>query len=71
MRRITRLKNDVEKAKLHAAFQLTGRGVPYIYYGEEIGMESPRMIVKESLDEMALKYKWIPQFAFDLVRKDF
>lgn len=69
MRRITRLGNDAEKAKLHAAFQLTVRGVPYIYYGEEIGMESPRMIIKDSLDEMALKYKWIPQSFFDFVRK--
>lgn len=69
MRRITRLGNDINKAKLHAAFQLTVRGVPYIYYGEEIGMESPRMLQKESLDEMALKYKWIPQFAFDFIRK--
>jgi oligo-1,6-glucosidase/alpha-glucosidase len=69
MRRITRLGNDIAMAKLHAAFQLTVRGIPYIYYGEEIGMESPRMVVKNSVDEMALKYKWIPQKAFDLVRK--
>ncbi|MCK4365155.1 MAG: alpha-glucosidase [Thermoplasmatales archaeon] len=69
MRRITRLGNDINKAKLHAAFQLTVRGVPYIYYGEEIGMESPRMLQKESLDEMALKYKHIPQIAFDMIRK--
>lgn len=26
------------KAKLNAAFQLTVRGIPFIYYGEEIGM---------------------------------
>jgi oligo-1,6-glucosidase/alpha-glucosidase len=69
MRRITRLRNNIDKAKLHAAFQLTVRGVPYIYYGEEIGMESPRLLQKVSLDEMALKYKWIPQFAFDFIRK--
>lgn len=69
MRRITRLGNDINKAKLHAAFQLTVRGVPYIYYGEEIGMESPRLLQKDSLDEMALQYKWIPQFAFDFIRR--
>jgi len=68
MRRITRLKNNLEKAKLHAAFQLTVRGVPYIYYGEEIGMESPRLKIRDSLDEMGLKYKWIPQVVFDLIR---
>jgi len=69
MRRITRLGNDFKKAKLHAAFHLTVRGVPYIYYGEEIGMESPRMIQKTTIDEMGLKYAWIPQFAFDFIRK--
>jgi len=69
MRRISRIGNDIDKAKLYAAFQLTVRGIPYIYYGEEIGIEQPRFIVKESLDEMALKYKWIPQFVFDIIRK--
>jgi len=69
MRRISRIGNDVNKAKLHAAFHLTVRGVPYIYYGEEIGMEHPRFVQKESLDEMALKYKWIPQIVFDVIRK--
>lgn len=69
IRRITRIGNDIKKTKLHTAFQLTVRGIPYIYYGEEIGMESPRLLQKESLDEMALKYKWIPQFAFDFIRK--
>jgi oligo-1,6-glucosidase/alpha-glucosidase len=68
MRRITRLKNNLEKAKLHAAFQLTVRGVPYIYYGEEIGMESPRLKIRDSLDEMGLKYNWIPQVVLDLIR---
>jgi oligo-1,6-glucosidase/alpha-glucosidase len=68
MRRITRLGNNIEKAKLHVAFQLTVRGIPYIYYGEEIGMESPRLLKKKSKDEMALKYKWVPQVFFDFVR---
>jgi len=69
MRRITRLGNDIDKAKLHAAFQLTVRGVPYIYYGEEISMESPALLQKTSLDEMAIKYKWIPQFVFNSMRR--
>ncbi len=47
MRRITRFENDVSKAKLHEAFQIKVRVVPYIYYSEETGMESPRMIVKK------------------------
>lgn len=69
IRRITRIGNDIKKAKLTAAFQLTVKGIPCIYYGEEIGMESPRMSNKNSLDAMVRKYNWIPQIFFDVVRK--
>jgi alpha-amylase len=37
-RAIESLSLDVEKAKLAAAIMLTLPGVPYLYYGEEIGM---------------------------------
>ncbi|MHA1733351.1 MAG: alpha-glucosidase [Promethearchaeota archaeon] len=69
MRRISRLGDDVEKAKLNAAFQLTVRGVPFVYYGEEIGMAQHYLPVKEALDPVALKFKWIPQFVLKLARK--
>lgn len=36
---MSQLNGDVEKAKLGATLLLTFPGVPYIYYGEEIGMK--------------------------------
>ena len=35
---MTQMKGDVVKARLAASILLTGPGVPFIYYGEEIGM---------------------------------
>jgi glycosidase len=37
-RTMTQLNSDVERAKLAAIILLTGPGVPFLYYGEEIGM---------------------------------
>jgi len=37
-RSIKRLANNVQKAKLLHLLQFTVRGVPCLYYGEEIGM---------------------------------
>ncbi len=68
-RRISRLGDNREKAKLNAALQFTVRGVPFTYYGEEIGMPQHEIPMKESKDAVALKYKKIPQFIFKLVRK--
>lgn len=49
-RLINRLaKNNPERAVTLAALMLTAKGVPFIYYGEEIGMEN---IEANSLDEM-------------------
>src|SRR6185295_273775 len=33
------LNNDVDKAKTAASVYLTFPGIPYVYYGEEIGMK--------------------------------
>ncbi|MBK9751875.1 MAG: alpha-amylase [Chloroflexi bacterium] len=35
---MSELRSDVNKAKVAASLLLTNRGVPFIYYGEEIGM---------------------------------
>ncbi|MDP4164893.1 MAG: alpha-amylase family glycosyl hydrolase, partial [Bacillota bacterium] len=37
-RYISRFGGDEERAKLVATFMLTAKGVPFIYYGDEIGM---------------------------------
>ncbi|MHA1819202.1 MAG: alpha-glucosidase [Promethearchaeota archaeon] len=68
-RRISRYGGNLLMGKLNCALQLTARGVPFIYYGEEIGMERIRIPVKKSQDAVALKYKNIPQFIFDIVWK--
>ncbi len=61
-RSISRIGNDPEKAKLIAIFQLTARGTPFLYQGEEIGMTQATIPTKKALDPLAIKYKWIPQF---------
>ena len=65
-RSMMRLKNDVRKAKLLHLFQLTVRGVPCMYYGEEIGMTDARIPFKKGLDPIAQKMKSVPRFLFDL-----
>ena len=59
-RYISRLKNDVQKAKLLVTLQLTLRGVPYIYYGEEIGMFNVRFNLKTSEDPIGRKFSKFP-----------
>jgi len=67
-RRISRLGGDPAKAKLNLALQLTARGVPFLYYGEEIGMLQARFPIKRSLDAVAQPFAWIPQFVLELAR---
>lgn len=62
----TRLKNQQQKTKLLHLLQLTVRGVPCVYYGEEIGMEDLKIPYKEGLDPIAQKYKNMPRFITDL-----
>jgi len=60
MRFITRLNHDFKKAKLAATMQLTLRGVPFIYYGEEIGMPNTKFKLKTSQDPIGRKLSWVP-----------
>ncbi|MHA1147872.1 MAG: alpha-glucosidase [Promethearchaeota archaeon] len=69
MRRMSRLGNSIEKAKLSALLQLTVRGVPFIYYGEEIGMINGKTKKKESRDAVSHRLNWIPQFIRNLGEK--
>ena len=56
-----RLGDSVEKAKLLATLQLTVRGVPFIYYGEEIGMGNHDLPLKQGLDPVASRFRFVPQ----------
>lgn len=66
-RSIKRMGNDARKAKLLHLMQLTLRGVPCLYYGEEIGMTNARFPLGQALDPIPRKFKAIPHFVFDLL----
>jgi oligo-1,6-glucosidase/alpha-glucosidase len=61
--------NSHPKAKLFATLQLTVRGVPFIYYGEEIGMENHDMPLHEGLDPVAKRFVVVPNWAVKLLRR--
>ena len=52
-------------AKLLHMLQLTVRGVPCIYYGEEIGMTNLKLPFATALDPIPHKYTFAPRFVFD------
>jgi alpha-glucosidase len=66
-RSIKRLGDDLQKAKLLHMLQLTVRGVPCMYYGEEIGMTDLKQPFNSALDPVPHKFKFIPRFVFDLL----
>jgi len=59
-RYISFLKNKIDKAKILATLQLTLRGIPFIYYGEEIGMHNTMFKLKTSEDPIGRKYAMFP-----------
>ena len=61
-RSMGRIKGDERKAGVLAAFQLTARGVPVIYYGEEIGMRNGDIPKQQALDPISHEFKGIPPF---------
>lgn len=66
-RSMKRLHGDVQKAKLLHLMQLTVRGVPCMYYGEEIGMQDARLPYKTALDPIPHLHKGVPRFLVDMV----
>jgi alpha-glucosidase len=64
-RLISKIGNDVRRAKLLALFQFTVRGVPVTYYGEEIGMAEGRFPARQAKDPLRQRYGWIPGFLVD------
>jgi oligo-1,6-glucosidase/alpha-glucosidase len=60
-----RLNNNIGKAKLLQFLQFTVRGVPCLYYGEELGMTDFRMSYRKALDPIP-HYLKIPRFLVDM-----
>ena len=57
-RLMTQLNNDANKVKIAASMLLTSPGVPFIYYGEEVGMEGqkPDEDIRRPMQWSAEKY---------------
>lgn len=66
-RLMNRLRGHREKARLLAAVQLTVRAIPFLYYGDEIGLTGPAIPLRESLDPLAARYAWVPDRAARLL----
>ena len=64
-RSITRLNNDERKADVLATFQLTMRGVPFVYQGEEIGMRTGTIPLTEAQDPLSKRWLEIPEWLRD------
>lgn len=68
-RMLERLGNDPARARLLAVLQLTARGVPFIYYGEEIGMRNLDIPPARGLDSFAAPYRFVPSWLARLLRR--
>jgi oligo-1,6-glucosidase/alpha-glucosidase len=68
-RMIHRLGGCHTKAKLLATLQLTARGVPFIYYGDEIGMRHREIPTAHALDPIAHHYRFVPQWLARALKK--
>ncbi len=66
-RSIHRINEDVRKAKLLHLLQLTVRGVPCMYYGEEIGMTDSKFPFSSALDPIPHKFKYVPRIFLDSI----
>lgn len=65
-RSVSRMGNNPQKAKVLATLQLTTRGVPVVYMGEEIGMTQAKIPMKEGQDPLTDKFSWMPQFLVNM-----
>lgn len=60
VRLISRMGNDVRKARLLALMLLTLRGTPFIYYGEEIGMKQAKIPRNKMVDPLGKHFWYSP-----------
>ena len=58
----SKLGTGLEGLKLMAVLQLTVRGVPVVYYGEEIGMLDAQIPARNALDPLGQRYAWVPEW---------
>ncbi len=67
-RSIEQCGNDRRKQKLRVMFQCTARGVPCLYYGDEIGMRQQDLPVRQSRDAVSrLLLEKYPSFLVSLI----
>lgn len=66
VRSISRYKDNEKLARLQAILQFTVRGIPFTYYGEEIGMKQAYIPLKEGKDPLAQKYEKMPQWLINM-----
>ena len=59
-RLLSRIGGDLELARLLAMFQLTARGVPTVYMGEEIGMTDVFIPKARAQDPISKQWAWVP-----------
>jgi oligo-1,6-glucosidase/alpha-glucosidase len=61
--------NDPAKAKLTAALLFTVRGIPYTYYGEEIGMLQHERDPDMALDGVTEQFSHLPNFLIRVMQR--
>jgi glycosidase len=64
-----RLGNDVARARLLATFQMTVRGVPFVYYGDELGLSHHEMPRETARDPLAQRFRFIPKVLLPALRR--
>src|SRR5262249_11902187 len=63
-----RPRADPARARLRAAFQLTVRVVPFIYYGEELGLPGDSGL-DVAQAPLAARYRFVPRFLHPALRR--
>ena len=64
----SKVGTDPRIAQLLALIQFTVRGIPVVYYGEEIGMQDVAIPAKRAKDPLAHQYAWVPAWLADVLR---
>lgn len=60
----SQINNDPRKIKLKTFLQLTARGIPFFYNGEEIGMRQAKLAPQDSFDPVSFPFKKFPDPLF-------